>query len=57
MIRINFSVKLLWLLTGFFSRVCAVTAVVSPGIYSHFVEERYINDRLLRTHSQVVPGT
>jgi len=28
---------------GFFSLACAVTAVINPGIYAHFVEERYIN--------------
>lgn len=28
---------------GLFSLVCAVTAVINPGIYADFVEERYIN--------------
>lgn len=43
MLRINRSLKLLWLSAAIVSLLCAIVAIIRPGVYAGFVEEKYMN--------------
>lgn len=57
MLRLNLKMKLLWVLPGLIALLCAVIAVINPGIYSGFIGEKYLNGSIAQDVMSIVAAS